>query len=155
MEHDSYEKARPVIYFQDIYTLADALQICKFITSHNGHGINIQDMAELYSAATGMEADEASMRTCAQRIYTLERCFLVREGITGEDDFLQGKWAHEATHGGPFEGSYLDQEKFGKMLEDYYQQRGWNTGTGIPTRETLKELGLHAVASDLEKLGKL
>ena len=59
MEHDSYEKARPVIYFQDIYTLADALQICKFITSHNGHGINIQDMADLYSAATGVEADEA------------------------------------------------------------------------------------------------
>ena len=65
MEHDSYEKARPVIYFQDIYTLADALQICKFITSHNGHGINIQDMADLYSAATGVEADEAHMRTCA------------------------------------------------------------------------------------------
>ena len=21
----------------------------------------------------------------------------------------------------------LDQEKFGKMLEDYYRQRGWNT----------------------------
>ena len=155
MEHDSYEKARPVIYFQDIYTLADALQICKFITSHNGHGINIQDMANLHSAATGVEADEASMRTCAHRIYTLERCFLVREGITGEDDFLQGKWINEATRGGPFDGSCLDQEKFGKMLEDYYRQRGWNTVTGIPTRETLEELGLSKTAADLKKMGKL
>ncbi|MDX1778375.1 MAG: aldehyde ferredoxin oxidoreductase C-terminal domain-containing protein, partial [Thermodesulfobacteriota bacterium] len=155
MEHDSYEKARPVIYFQDIYTLADALQICKFITSHNGHGINIQDMAGLYSAATGLEADEESMRTCAHRIYTLERCFLVREGITGEDDFLQGKWTNEATRGGPFDGSYFDQEKFGKMLEDYYRQRGWNTVTGLPTKETLEELGLHEAAADLQKMGKL
>ena len=155
MEHDSYEKARPVIYFQDIYTLADALQICKFITSHNGHGINIQDMADLYTAATGVEADEESMRTSAHRIYTLERCFSIREGLTAEDDFLQGKWVNEATRGGPYEGSSLDQVKFGKMLEDYYLQRGWNTITGIPTSETLEKLGLHGVVTDLQKMGKV
>jgi aldehyde:ferredoxin oxidoreductase len=155
MEHDSYEKARPVIYFQDIYTLADALQVCKFITSHNGHGINIQDMADLYTAVTGVAADEASMRTCAHRIYTVERCFSVREGITKNDDFLRGKWISESTQGGPFDGSLIDQGKFEKMLEDYYRERGWNTDTGIPTRETLEKLDMHSVADDLEKLGKI
>ena len=111
-------------------------------------------MADLYSATTGVEADEENMRTCAHRIYTLERSFSIREGITAEDDFLQGKWVNEATRGGPFEGSSLDQEKFGKMLGDYYLQRGWNPMTGIPTSETLEKLGLHGVVTDLQKMGK-
>jgi len=151
LEHNSYDKASSTLYFQDIYTLADALQVCKFNTSHNGHGINIQDMADIYSAVTGVEADEKMMRTIADRIYTLERCFLVREGIRKKDDFLQGKWAEEATKGGAFNGSFLDKEKFGKMLEDYYQLRGWNKETGIPEKEHLKALGLEDVAEDMGK----
>ena len=72
-----------------------------------------------------------------------------------KDDFLQGKWVNEATRGGPYEGSSLDQVKFGKMLEDYYLQRGWNNVTGIPTSETLEKLGLHGVVTDLQKMGKV
>jgi aldehyde:ferredoxin oxidoreductase len=155
LEPGSYDKALPVIYFQDIYTLADVLQICKFTTSHNGHGINIKDMADLYSAVTGVVADEKAMRTIASRIYTVERCYSVREGITKKDDFLVGKWAEEATRGGPFDGSRFDREKFKKMLEDYYASRGWDVGTGIPTEETLEKLGLHNIALELQKMGKL
>jgi aldehyde:ferredoxin oxidoreductase len=151
LEHDSYDKASSTIYFQDIYTLADALQICKFNTSHNGHGINISDMAEIYSAVTGVDADEQKLRTIAERIYVVERCFLVREGIRKEDDFLKGKWAEEKTSGGAFDGSYLDKEKFGRLLEDYYRMRGWNEKTGIPKPERLTALGLEDIAQDMEK----
>jgi aldehyde:ferredoxin oxidoreductase len=154
LEYNSYEKAQPVIYFQDIYTLADALQICKFITSHNGHGINIQDMADLYAAVTGVDTDEESMRITADRIFTLERCFAVREGLTKKDDFLQGKWAHESTRGGPFDGCSLDKQKFKKMLEDYYKVRGWDVKTGIPKRKTLEMLGLDNAVQDLANMGK-
>jgi aldehyde:ferredoxin oxidoreductase len=154
LEPDSYEKAGPVVYFQDIYTLADSLQICKFTTSHNGHGINIQDMADLYAAATGHEADEAGMREIAGRIYAVERSFAVREGITKSDDFLQGKWATEQTRGGPFDGARLDRDKFRSMLEDYYRLRGWDPATGIPAQQTLQELGLAEIAHDLHVLGK-
>ena len=107
------------------------------------------------SAVTGIEADEEQMRMCANRIYSLERCYAVRQGITKNDDFLQGKWAEEPTHGGPFDGSVLEREKFGKMLEDYYALRGWDVTTGIPTRETLEKLHLQGVAADLHRLGKL
>jgi aldehyde:ferredoxin oxidoreductase len=151
LEHDSYAKASSTIYFQDIYTLADALQICKFNTSHNGHGINISDMAEIYSAVTGVDADESRLRTIAERIYAVERCFLVREGIRKEDDFLKGKWAEEKTSGGAFNGSYLDKEKFGRMLEDYYRMRGWDEKTGIPKPERLTSLGLEDIAADMKK----
>lgn len=151
LEHDSYEKATAVVYFQDIYTLADALQICKFNTSHNGHGINIQDMADIYSAVAGVDADEKSMRIIADRIYAVERCFSVREGLTKKDDFLQGKWADEPTCGGQFDGCFLDKEKFRKMLEDYYEIRGWDREKGIPTEKRLENLAIEDVARDLKK----
>jgi len=155
LDHDSYEKARPVVFFQDIYTLADALQVCKFNTSHNGHGINVQDMADIFTAVTGLDADEDEMFTAANRIYTVERCFGVREGIAKKDDFFQGKWAREATRGGRFDGCSLDKKKFNMMLEDYYRQRGWDPATGIPTKKTLSKLGMGSVSRELKKLGIL
>jgi aldehyde:ferredoxin oxidoreductase len=36
----------------------------------------------------------------------------------------------------------LDREKFEKMKDEYYEQRGWDLGTGVPTPEKLAELGL-------------
>jgi aldehyde:ferredoxin oxidoreductase len=151
LEHQSYNKAPTVVYFQDVYTLADALQICKFNTARNGHGVTIQDMADMYSAATGVAADEKSMRTAADRIYAVERCFSIREGIRKKDDFLQGKWVAGPIPGGPLEGSSIDREKFEKMLEDYYLMRGWDKETGIPTQERLQALEVSEVAQDMEQ----
>jgi aldehyde:ferredoxin oxidoreductase len=154
LEPDSYNKAPTVVFFQDVYTLADTLQICKFNTARNGHGINIQDMADMYSAATGVEADEKSMHTAADRIYAVERCFCIREGIRKKDDFLQGKWVAEPVQEGPLKGSSIDKDKFAKMLEDYYVMRGWDKETGVPTQERLRALGISEVAKDMEQYVK-
>jgi len=37
------------------------------------------------------------------------------------------------------------------MLDQYYDFRGWDRETGIPTRERLLELGLKDIADDMEK----
>jgi aldehyde:ferredoxin oxidoreductase len=42
-----------------------------------------------------------------------------------------------------------------KMLDGYYESRGWDKQTGIPKREKLEELGLEYVAKELESLGIL
>jgi aldehyde:ferredoxin oxidoreductase len=49
----------------------------------------------------------------------------------------------------------LETSKFEKMKDEYYALRAWDIATGIPTRETLEQMGLGYVAHDLEKLGKL
>jgi aldehyde:ferredoxin oxidoreductase len=36
-----------------------------------------------------------------------------------------------------------------KLLEEYYEERGWNIKEGRLTKEKLQELGLGDVASDL------
>ena len=49
-------------------------------------------------------------------------------------------------------GNVLDRKKFAGMLKEYYQLRGWDEKTGLPTRETLKKLGMEdmiqAIQSD-------
>ena len=37
------------------------------------------------------------------------------------------------------------------MLEDYYEMRGWDKKTGIPTQERLQALGVSEVAQDMEQ----
>jgi aldehyde:ferredoxin oxidoreductase len=151
----SYKKAAAANFFQDVYTMADALEVCKFITAHNGHGITLGDMADMLYAVTGVRMDASGMREVANRIYTLERAFLVREGITKQDDFLRGKWVKGPVPTGPFAGHTIEEDQWRQMLEEYYETRGWDPKTGIPLRETLERLGLRDVASELETLGKL
>ena len=42
-----------------------------------------------------------------------------------------------------------------RLLNEYYELRGWDLATGIPTKEKLIELGLDDVAAELGALGKL
>ncbi|MFC1670648.1 aldehyde ferredoxin oxidoreductase family protein [Spirochaetota bacterium] len=151
----SYNKATAANYAQDMYTIADCLQVCKFVTDHNGFGIGMDDMAEMLYAVTGMEINSEKLREIASRIFTLERAFLVRQGITKDDDHLKGKWVKGPVSGGPHKGLTIEPEKWEIMLEDYYKTRGWDRETGIPSKETLDKFGLQDVAHDLQNMDKL
>jgi aldehyde:ferredoxin oxidoreductase len=148
----SYNKARMVIYYQNLCTLSDALEICKFNTEMIGLGIGIEEMRRLLETVTGIEMDRKTMLEAAERIYTVERAFLVREGIRRKDDALMGKQGSEPVVSGPFKGEGLEPEKFNQMLDEYYELRGWNKETGIPTRKKLEELGLNEIADELDRL---
>ena len=89
------------------------------------------------------------------RIRDLERAFWVREGYSRKDDHMEGKLKNEAVPDGPFKGEKMDEVKFEKLLDEYYQLRGWGVKTGTPTREKLIEDGLEDVVADLEKRGRL
>ena len=99
--------------------------------------------------------DTSELRKIANRIFALERSFLVREGITKKDDFLKGKWARGPVPNGPFKDNTIDEDKWKKMLEEYYETRGWDTKTGIPTEDTLKKLDLQDVTDELKRMGKI
>ncbi|MEM2986927.1 MAG: aldehyde ferredoxin oxidoreductase C-terminal domain-containing protein, partial [Nitrososphaerota archaeon] len=46
----------------------------------------------------------------------------------------------------------LNREKFKKLLNEYYELRGWDIETGRPKSEKLIQLGLKDVALELKKL---
>lgn len=150
----SYNKTVAANFYQDAHTITDSLEVCKIVTSTLGHGITMEDIGEMLYAVTGVKIDTSEMRIIANRIFTLERAFLVREGITKKDDFLKGKWIKGSVPNGPFKGDTIDKGKWDKMLTEYYLTRGWDPQTGIPTKETLKKLGLQDVYQELKKMGK-
>jgi aldehyde:ferredoxin oxidoreductase len=111
--------------------------------------IYVRDLAELFSLATGVEMDEKAMLTAAERVYAVERAFLVREGITRKDDVLGGKWGNESVPDGPFKGERIDPEKWDRLLDEYYKVRGWDS-MGIPTASALSALGLEDIAKEIK-----
>jgi aldehyde:ferredoxin oxidoreductase len=144
----SYDKSKLTVYGQDLCTLVDCLELCKFNTEYGRVAIDVKTLGKLFSLATGIEMDEKAMLIAAARIYNVERVFSVREGITRIDDLLGGKWGNEPIPDGPYKDEKIDPEKFDKLLDEYYKVRGWDS-MGIPTVATLSALGLEDIAEEI------
>ena len=56
--------------------------------------------------------------------------------------WLPERQFNQAATRGPSKGEGVDKAAFDKMLDEYYQCMGWNTQTGMPMDEKLKELGI-------------
>jgi aldehyde:ferredoxin oxidoreductase len=72
------------------------------------------------------------------RIYNLERLFLLRAGFTAADDTLPQRMLAEPLTEGPGRGHVVELDM---MLPEYYQLRGWDEN-GIPTPVKLQALDL-------------
>jgi aldehyde:ferredoxin oxidoreductase len=73
-----------------------------------------------------------------ERISTLARLFNVREGFAREADRLPMRNIAQPMAAGPAKGHVVELDP---MLDEYYRIMGWD-GNGIPTNETLRDLGL-------------
>jgi len=72
----------------------------------------------------------------AERVYNLERMFILKAGST--EDTLPPRMLHEPLPDGPAKGRVVELDK---MLPEFYQLRGWDA-QGWPTKEKLAELEL-------------
>ncbi|MFC1824996.1 aldehyde ferredoxin oxidoreductase family protein [Thermodesulfobacteriota bacterium] len=150
---DSYKgKGFTVSIYTATCTMCDALGLCKFASEWFDNPIGLKEMGELVSVATGLDMDEKKIKDVAARINNVERAYLVLEGVRRKDDYLHGRVMDEPVPTGPHKGKILDREKFGEMLDDYYDIVGWDKKTGIPTRKALEGQGLKDVADRLESL---
>lgn len=119
-----------------------------------------EDWVEIYAAVTGIETTLADLRKIARRNYTLYKALNVRLGFSRKDDVFPERWFEplETIDRGTLRlcdyfGNPLTKEDCEKLLDDYYDERGWDIKTGIPTEKTLIDLGLEDVAKDLKKRG--
>jgi aldehyde:ferredoxin oxidoreductase len=113
------------------------------------------DLTELavrcVNLATGMNMTIEEARITAERMWNIIRAFAVREGYRREHDRLPGRFMEEPIKTGPSKGMAISRQMLDDMLDQYYEFRGWDKHTGIPTKERLMQLGLEDVARDLEK----
>jgi aldehyde:ferredoxin oxidoreductase len=121
--------------------VGDSLVLCRFVAERIiGSRLN-EVGVDLVNMVTGWNIDLAELEKFGERIYNLERFINVRRGISRKDDVLPYRVMNEPIPDGPSKGRYCPRETLDKMLDEYYDRRGWSRD-GIPTEEKLRELGL-------------
>jgi len=159
----SKQDAQIVAWYADRYAVTDALGLCSF-TGDVIH-TNAEVMAEMYSAVTGVEVLPEELMTIGRRIYLLERCYNVREGLDRSFDDVPYRLIYEPVTWDPpqrasearswrrvVKGARCSLDQINGQLDEYYKLMGWDLVTGYPLKETLMKLDLDYVIEPLEKL---
>ncbi len=130
---------------------------------------------KLYAAVTGADVgSEEDVYRIGERNFNLQRAIFLRQGWPGRDGdcvldylfrepieknsiFFNNEVLVPGKDGEIFSraGMTLDRDGFEQMKTEFYELRGWDPGTGYPTRRKLEELDLADVADDLAARGLL
>jgi len=108
----------------------------------------VGDMNELWHYASGIDKDMGDLVECADRIYNIYRYLNAREGFGRKYDWVEAWFTPRMTPTGPvslmdyYRTRTLSKDDVNKLLDDYYQARGWDIETGNPTKEKLREYGV-------------
>ncbi|HEX2994187.1 MAG TPA: aldehyde ferredoxin oxidoreductase family protein [Anaerolineales bacterium] len=137
--HAQGEKAANVARHQDWRTIFNSIVMCIFANTEP------EMQVKLINAACGFDWTIADMLKCGERGWNIKRAINNRMGLTRANDKLPKAMLTPFPDGGSA-GFVPDMES---MLSAYYEARGWDRGTGKPTREKLLELKLDEIASDL------
>jgi len=143
MKHDSFRedtkdqsgngKAKPIRNSQDAIAVVDSSGLCIFPM---GSGWKFDDYVELLNAACGREWTKNDLRQIGERTWNLERHFNELAGFTGADDTLPKRLLETPAPSGTAKGKVCELDK---MLQEYYELRGWNPDGSIP-EDMLKRL---------------
>lgn len=141
------------------YTILDCLGICSrpFVGMFCYKPI----LAELYSAATGIERSHDDLLSVAERVWNMVKVVNLREGYRRKDDAMPDRIFDEPLKFGDkeyvlsdyFRSHQITREEWEWLLDGYYDERGWDLERGWPTKAKLAELGLKDIADDLIKNG--
>jgi len=179
VDFSTYEgKALAAIKIQHREYAKESLILCDFVWpiyddagSEDHVGDSTLD-SQLLSAVIGKEISSAELERTAERIFNLNRALMLREGRKGRaDDCLPERLFIECEEpimdvfgmhnpelllpGAGDEiisrkGKAVNREKFERMLDEYYDLRGWDRTTGFPTTGKMEELGLGYVIEGLQ-----
>ncbi|MFH2008588.1 MAG: aldehyde ferredoxin oxidoreductase family protein [bacterium] len=89
---------------------------------------------KLLSLATGRVVTTSELAEIGARIYTLERLYNLREGVSPSEDKLPRRLLSE-----PLSRHGQYGVPLARMLPTYYKLRGWDP-RGVPTEETVQKL---------------
>ncbi len=143
------EKVEFALKTQYNYSAMDTMAICQFVYGPGWQLLGPQDMADLLGAATGWDIGVEDIQDYGKRRLNLMRALNAREGLTRDDDCLPQKLYRKPLTGGRTDGLALDRDEIQAGINMYYEQAGWDTESGNPTRQTLEEVGLGWAADAL------
>lgn len=131
-------EARVLIDMENALSVLDALGGCKFM----GVLVSAAEIVDLVQTATGWDFDLDEFRKCGDRLQTMARAYCAREGLRRDQDILPARLMLDPLPDGPAQGMVLDRPTLEKMKDAYYEMRGWDVASGVPTPAKLRELDL-------------
>jgi len=139
--YPTVEMSCDIVDWQEMmHYIDDALGVCAGLSSFPlKPPYHIHNFPTFISSGAGIDMDEAGLTQIAKRNRTLLRAFNIKRGL---------KRADEKPPEDHWKKRFPELEA--KLLDEYYKFKGWNN-QGIPTKETLDELGLDYVSEDLER----
>jgi aldehyde:ferredoxin oxidoreductase len=131
-------KGELVISLQDNRAYVDSIGVCTVV--RGSMDFSESPKMEVTEAVTG-HGFTPKLMAIGSRIYTFERIILNREGIRRKDDAMPERILTEAVPSGPIKGKTLTSGQYEAMLDEYYDDRGWDRD-GVPTKATVEKLDL-------------
>ncbi len=127
-----------------MHYIDDALGMCAGLSSFPlKPPYHMHNYPKFISAGAGIDMDEEKLTRAAKRYRTLVRAVNIRRGMRRKDDKPpEDHWKKR----------FPELEK--ELLDTYYKYKGWNE-EGIPTKESLHEIGLDYVADEFIRRGIL
>jgi len=129
------DKAKPCKDSQDYIAFLDSTGLCLFTSSA---GMKKPMYMDLLNTACDHTWSDDDIDTAGERIWTLERMFNLKAGLTMADDTLPERLLKVPAPSGTAKGQVAQLDI---MLPEYYAYRGW-APDGVPTAQTLQRLGL-------------
>ncbi len=142
-------KPRLTVKAQDAVAIQNSLIVCSFTGNITFRPARIADYITWLGAVTGLEYDVTELMLVGERINNLTRAFNVREGMSRRDDYLPPRFSQNMLDGASSEQT-ITKRDLEKMLDEYYELRGWDKETGIPTAVKLVNLSLGHIAKDIK-----
>jgi aldehyde:ferredoxin oxidoreductase len=135
------EKVKFAYLTEVFYSMLDTVELCQFVWGPAWTLYGPQETADFVSAVTGWDVSIEELMSVGRRRLNMMRVFNAREGFDRKQDKLPKKFFNALKGSGPTAGIALTKDEIETALDEYYRLAGW-TPTGVPTEQTLKELGL-------------
>ena len=143
--YPTVEMCCEIVDWQEMmHYIDDALGMCAGLSSFPlKPPYHIHNYPKFISSGAGIDMDEAKLTQAAKRYRTLVRAVNIRRGMRRKDEKPpEDHWKKR----------FPELEK--ELLDEYYKFKGWNN-QGIPTKESLHDLGLDYVSKDFMQRGIL
>ncbi len=134
------EKVRLAKYHIDWQVFRNCLGQCMFMPYSQ------EQIRDIVQGVTGWNCSLFELMKVGERALAMARVFNAREGFIAKDDVAHWRFS-TPFESGPAEGVYIPEEAMDKALKLYYEMRGWDQDSGVPTAGKLHELGLSWVVN--------
>jgi aldehyde:ferredoxin oxidoreductase len=134
-------------WMEDAMAVRNSLGVCSM---YSAFGLENMDwVANIFSAVTGIEMSSGDLMRAGERAFNFKKLANVREGFRRKDDRPPRLWLRpmhspegELRTEDYYKEKVITEADFEKILDDYYDERGWDRETGVPPDKKLEALGI-------------